>query len=228
VDINFLPIEETIMKSLKVLFFVALFTPWISRAEASPMKFQETVLVAETQQISGVGTVSERKIFSPLTINKNSINNQGATFLVAQVKRFPGAAITSGGIPIFVPGAVNIKRNPNNTGVQKVSVSPTVLQNVTSAGDVFIVNFTKNTLFNNPFTPSDLGQIAVDTNNLLAANFETTTDPITLTFKGETTSYATLNEANDKMFEIISTTGLNDGPVRLNIFGVIVGYGIVP
>jgi hypothetical protein len=127
-----------------------------------------------------------------------------------------------------VPGAVNIKRNPNNTGVQKVSVSPTVLQNVTSAGDVFILNFTKNTLFNNPFTPSDLGQIAVDTNNLLAANFETTTDPITLTFKGETTSYATLNEANDKMFEIISTTGLNDGPVRLNIFGVIVGYGIVP
>ena len=40
------------MKSLKVLFFIALFTPWISRAEASPMKFQETVLVAKTQQLS--------------------------------------------------------------------------------------------------------------------------------------------------------------------------------
>jgi hypothetical protein len=216
------------MKNIKVLFFVALFTPWISRAEASPMKFQETILVAETKQLSGVDTVSEGRVFSPLTINENSITNQGSTFLIAQVKRFPGAAITSGGVPIFVPGAVNIKRNPNNTGVSKVIVSPTVLQNVTSAGDVFILNFTKNTLFNNPFTSTDLGQIAVDTNNLLAANFETTTDPITLTFKGETTSYATLDEANAKMFEIISTTGLKDGPVRLNIFGVIVGYGIVP
>lgn len=216
------------MKSLKVLFFVALFTPWISRAEASPMKFQETVLVAETQQISGVDTVSERRIFSPLTINENSISNQGSTFLISQVKRFPGASITSGGIPTFVPGAVNVKRNPGNTGVRQVIVSPTVLQNVTSAGDVFILNFTKNTLFNNPFTSSDLGQIAVDTNNILAANFESTTDPITLTFGGTTTSYATLAEANAAMFEIISTTGLNDGPVRLNVFGVVVGYGIVP
>ena len=214
------------MKSLKVLFFVALFTPWISRAEASPMKFQETVLVAETQQLSGVDAFSEGRVFSPLTINENSITNQGSTFLIAQAKRFPGAAITSGGVPIFVPGAVNVKRNAGNTGVRQVIVSPTVLQNVTSAGDVFVLNFKKNTLFNNPFTPSDLGQIAVDTNNILAANLETTTDPITLTFKGTTESFATLDAANAKMFEIISTTGLNDGPVRLNIFGVVVGYGI--
>jgi hypothetical protein len=216
------------MKSLKVLLFVALFTPWISTAEASPMKFQETVLASDTQQLSGVDTVSEGSVFSPLTINNNVINNQGSTFLIAQVKRFPGATITNGGVPIRVPNAVNIKRFPDNAGVKKVFVSPVVLQNVTSAGDTFFLNFTKNTLFNNPFTPSELGQIAFDTNNLLAANFETTTDPITLTFKGETTNYATLDEANAAMFEIISTTGLNDGPVALNIYGVIVGYGIVP
>ncbi|MEB3123429.1 MAG: hypothetical protein VKL41_19670 [Snowella sp.] len=216
------------MKSLKVLFFVALFTPWISRAEASPMKFQETVLVAGTQQLSGVDTFSEETVFSPLTINENSITNQGHTFLIAQAKRFPGAAITSGGRPIFVPGAVNVKRNTGNTGVRQVIVSPTVLQNVTSAGDVFILNFTKNTLFNNPFTSSDLGQIAVDTTNILAANFEVTTDPITLTFGGTTTSYETLAEANAAVFEIISTTGLNDGPVLLDVFGVKIGYGIAP
>lgn len=216
------------MKNIKLLFFVALFTPWISRTEASPMKFQETILVAERQQLSGMDTVSEGRFFSPLTINKNSINNQGATFFVAQVKRFPGATINNGGVPTFVPGAVNIKRFPGNTGVQQVIVSPTVLQNVTSAGDSFILNFTKNTLFNNPFTPSELGKIAVDTNNILAANFETSTDPITLTFGGTTTSYATLDAANAKMLEIISTTGLTDGPVRLNIYGVVVGYGIAP
>jgi len=211
------------MKNIKVLFFVALFTPWISRAEASPMKFQETVLVAETQQLSGVDTFSEGSVFSPLTINNNRINNQGSTFLVAQVKRFPGRV---NGNP--VPGSVNVKRFPDNAGVKKVSVSPAVLQNVTSAGDTFFLNFTKNETFNNPFTSTQLGEIAVDTTNLLAANFETTTDPITLTFGGTTTNYATLAEANTAMFEIISTTGLTDGPVVLNIYGVIVGYGIVP
>jgi hypothetical protein len=217
------------MKSVKILFFVALFTPWISRAEASPMKFQETVLVAETQQLSGVDTASEGRVFSPLKINEDSITNQESTFLVAQAKRFPGAAITSGGVPIFVPGAVNVKRNASNTGVRQVIVSPTVLQNVTSAGDVFILNFTKNKLFNNPFTSSDLGQIAVDTTNTIAANFdfEITTD-IILTFGGENFTYDTLDQANAAMFEIISTTGLKDGSVRLNISGVIVGYGIVP
>lgn len=216
------------MKNIKVLFFVALFTPWISRAEASPMKFQQTVLVAETQPLSGVDTFSEGSVFSPLTINENSITSQGSTFLVAQVKRFPGATITNGGVPIRVPNAVNIKRFPDNAGVKKVSVSPAVLQNVTGAGDTFFLNFTKNETFNNPFTSSELGQIAFDTNNILAANFETTTDPITLTFDGETKSYNTLDEANAAMFEIISTTGLTDGPVVLNIYGVIVGYGIVP
>ncbi|MFM7437369.1 MAG: hypothetical protein ACKO2V_02015 [Snowella sp.] len=211
------------MKNIKVLFFVTLFTPWISRVEASPMKFQETVLAAETQQLSGVDTFSERSVFSPLRINNNPINNQGAKFLVAQVKRFPGFI---NGKP--VPGSVTIKRFLDNTGVKKVFVSPAVLQNVTSAGDVFFLNFKKNTLFNNPFTSSDLGQIAVDTTNILAANFETTTDPITLTFDGITTSYETLAEANAAVFEIISTTGLNDGPVRLDVFGVIVGYGLAP
>ena len=123
---------------------------------------------------------------------------------------------------------MNVKRFPDNTGVKKVSVSPAVLENVTSAGDTFFLNFTKNELFNSPFTSTQLGEIAVDTTNLLAANFETTTDPITLTFDGETKSYNTLDEANAAMFEIISTTGLTDGPVVLNIYGVIVGYGIDP
>jgi len=213
------------MKSLKVLFFVALFTPWISRAEASPMKFQETVLVAETQQLSGIDTFSEGSVFSPLTINENSITNQGSTFLIAQVKRFPGTANGQN-----VPGGVNVKRFPENTGVRKVSVSPTVLQNVKSAGDTFFLDFAKNTLFANPFTASELGQIAVDTNNILAANFETptATNVIILTFDGETFEFTTLNAANTKMFEIISTTGLTTGPVNLNIFGVLVGYGIDP
>jgi hypothetical protein len=187
------------------------------------MKFQETVLVAETQQLSGIDTFSEGSVFSPLTINENSITNQGSKFLIAQVKRFPGRV---NGNP--VPGSVNVKRFPDNAGVKKVSVSPAVLQNVTSAGDSFFLNFTKNELFNNPFTSTELGQIAVDTTNLLAKGFETTTDPITLTFDGETKSYNTLDEANAAVFEIISTTGLTDGPVVLNIYGVIVGYGIVP
>jgi hypothetical protein len=76
------------MKNIKVLFFVALFNPWISRVEASPMKFKETILAAETQQLSEMDTFSEGSIFSPLTINNNPINNQGAKFLVAQVKRY--------------------------------------------------------------------------------------------------------------------------------------------
>ncbi len=216
------------MKNIKVLFFVALFTPWLSSAEASPMKFQETVLVAETQQLSGVDTFSEGSVFSPLTINNNGINNQGSTFLIAGVKSFPGTTITKGGVPTSVPNAANIKIFPGNTGVNKVFVSPAVLQNVTSAGDKFFVNFTKNTLFNNPFSSTQLGQIAVDTNNILAANFETTTDPITLTFDGETKSYGHLDEANDAMYPIIAGGGLTQGPVVLNIHGVIVEYGIVP
>ncbi len=212
------------MKSLKVLFFLALFTPWISRAEASPMKFQQTVLVAETQQLSGVDTFSEETVFSPLTINENSITNQGPTFLIAQAKRFPG--FVNGG-PVPVPGAVDVKRNPGNTGVRKVFVSPTILQNLTNVGDSFLLNFTKNALFNNPFTSSDLAQIAVNTNNqLVAGALWETIDKLTVTFAGTTTRYETLTEANAAVFEIISTTGLNDGPVNLNLFGVEVIYVI--
>jgi hypothetical protein len=89
-------------------------------------------------------------------------------------------------VPIRVPNAVNIKRFPDNAGVKKVSVSPAVLQNVTEV-EIPFFNFTKNETFNNPFTSSELGQIAFDTNNILAANFvKPRPDSITLTFDGET------------------------------------------
>jgi len=209
------------MKNIKVLFFVALFTPWVSRAEASPTKFQETVLVAETQQLSGVDTFSEGGVFLPLTIDKNSIHNQGTTFLVAQIKRFPGAVNGN-----KVPNAVNIKRFPENTGVKKVFVSPTVLQKLTSVGDKFLLDFTKNETFNNPFTSTDLGQIAVDTNNqLVAGALWETIDVLTLTFDGKTTSFETLDALNAAMYDIIADP-LTKGTVELNILGVIVEYGI--
>ena len=218
------------MKSLKVLFFVALFTPWISRAEASPLKFQETVLVSDTQQLSGVDTVSEVGVFSPLKIDNDRINNQGATFFLAQVKRFPGATVTSpGGVPVRVPSAVNVKRFPGNTGVRQVVVSNQVLSSITAAGSSFVLNFTKNTLFNNPFSSPDLGQIAFDTNISLVANLETTTDPITLTFDGTTTTYQSFDAANLAMYAIIANAGLTEGgPVLLNVYGVNIGYGILP
>jgi hypothetical protein len=218
------------MKTLKILFFVALFTPWVSRAAATPFHFQETVLTAEKLHLAELNTSTERSVFTLPVIDKNSINNQRATFLISQVavKRFPGAAITNSGGAVVVPNAVNVKRSSTNQGVSKVVVSKAVIRNVTTAGDSFFLNFNKNDSFNNPFTSPELAQIATDTNNTLAANFETTTDPITVTFQGTTESFKTLEAANIKMSEIISTNGLEKGPVRLNIYGVIVGYGIIP
>ena len=216
------------MKSVKILFFVALFTPWISRVEASPMKFQETVLVAETQQLSGVDTLSEVGVFSPLKINNDRINNQGATFYLAQVKRFPGGTITSsGGVPVRIPDALNVKRFSGNTGVRQVILSNQVIQNLTAVGQTFVLNFTKNAFFNDPFSSPDLGQIAVDTNNqLVAGALWETIDELTLTFDGETTSFNSLDDLNNAMYKIIAEGGLSNGPVALNVYGVNVVYGI--
>ena len=211
------------MKSPKILFFVLLFAPSISRVEASPINFQQTVFVAEKQQISGVDNSSETGIFFPINANKESINSDKRTFLIAGKKRFPGA-IGTRGQTIFVPQAVNVQRE---TGVTGVSLSKTVLENVTTAGDSFLLDFAKNDSFKQPFTSSELSTIATDTNNTLAANFATTTAPITVTFQGTTDSFSTLQTANIKMSEIISANGLAQGPVRLNIYGVIVGYEIV-
>ena len=207
------------MKSLKVLFFVALFTPWISRAEASPMKFQETVLVAETQQLSGVDTVSEGRVFSSLTINEDSVTNQESTFLVAQAKRFPGAI---NGKP--VPDAVNVKRSPTGT-ISKVTVSQEVLRNFTSAGDSFFLSFTKNKLFNDPFAIAQLGQIAFDTNNILVPNLETTTDPIFLEYDGNTLTFDNFGDANNSMRALIALTNFANGDIFLKINGASIGYG---
>ena len=207
------------MKSLKVLFFVALFTPWISRAEASPMKFQETVLVAKMQQLSGVDTFSEEIVFLPLTINKDSIHKQGATFVIAQAKRFPGFV---NGKP--VPGAVNVKRSPTGA-IVKVTISQEVLKNFTGAGDTFFLDFTKNKLFNDPFAVSELGQIAFDTNNLLVSNLETTTDPIFLTYDGNTLTFETFGAANTAMASLIALTNFANGDIFLNINGAEIGYG---
>ena len=210
------------MKTLKFIVLIVLFTPWISRAEASPFKPQETHLAAGKQYISELDTGSFKL--------NNSFDKQGEVLLISQTpsgKRFPGATINSGGNPVVVPNALIIKRGPNNSGVSKVIVSPTVLQNVTAAGDKLVVNFTKNTLFNNPFTSQDLGTIATSTNTILAAGLEVTTDPITVTFKDQTNNYANLDEANAALYNIIADTGLTDGPVSLNIYGVTVVYGIV-
>jgi hypothetical protein len=218
------------MKTLKVLFFVALFTPWIPRAEASPLKFQETVLLSDIQQLSGVDTLSEVGVFSPLKINNDRINNQGATFYLAQVKRFPGGTITSsGGVPVRIPDALNVKRFSGNTGVRQVILSNQVIQNLTAVGQTFVLNFTKNAFFNNPFSSPDLGQIAVDTNNqLVAGALWQTIDELALTFNGETTSFNSLDDLNNAMLGIISDTGLKNGPVLLNLYGVNVVYGILP
>lgn len=211
------------MKTLKFIVLIALFTPWISRAEASPFQSQETLLTAEKQYISELDTISFKV--------DNNLNNQGNTFLISQaqppVKRFPGATINTPSGVVPVPNAVIIKRGPDNSGVSKVIVSPTILQNVTSAGDKLVVNFAKNTLFNNPFSSQDLGTIATSTNTILAAGLEVTTDPITVTFKDQTNNYANLDEANAALYNIIADTGLTDGPVILNIYGVTVVYGIV-
>jgi hypothetical protein len=207
------------MQNLKILFFVALCTPWISRAEASPVKFQETVLVAEAKQFSGVDTVSEGNFFSPLTINEGSVTNQESTFLIAQAKRFPGSI---NGRP--VPDAVNVKRSPTGS-ISRVSVSKDVLQSFTSAGDSFFLNFKKNELFNNPFTPGQLGEIAFDTNNLLVPNLATTTDPITLTYDGNTLNFETFGAANTAMASLIALTNFANGDIFLSIYGATIGYG---
>jgi hypothetical protein len=207
------------MKNIKVLFFVALFTPWISRAEASPMKFQETVLVAETQQLSGVDTVSEGRVFSPLTINENSVANQESTFVLAQAKRFPGAI---NGKP--VPDAVNVKRSPTGA-ITKVTVSQEVLRNFTSAGDSFFLSFTKNRLFNDPFAIAQLGKIAFDTNNILVPNLEVTTDPISLEYDGNIVTFETFDDANKAMASLIALTNFANGDIFLNINGAEIGYG---
>jgi hypothetical protein len=207
------------MKNIKVLLFVALFTPWISRAEASPMKFQETVLVAETQQLSGVDTFSEGRVFSPLTINEDSVTNQESTFVLAQAKRFPGSI---NGKP--VPDAVNVKRSPTGA-ISKVTVSQEVLSNFTSAGDSFFLEFTNNTLFKDPFTVAQLGQIAFDTNNLLVPNLETTTDPIFLTYDGNTLTFETFDAANAAMASLIALTNFANGDIFLSINGASIGYG---
>jgi hypothetical protein len=207
------------MKSLKVLFFVALFTPWISRAEASPMKFQETVLVAKTQQLSGVDTASEGIVFLPLTINKDSIHNQGAIFVIAQAKRFPGSV---NGRP--VPEAVNVKRSPTSP-ISTVTVSKEVLENFTSAGDSFFLNFTNNKLFKTPFTTAQLGQIAFDTNIILVGNLETTTDPIFLEYDGKTLTFETFGAANTAMSSLIALTDFAEGNILLGINGATIEYG---
>jgi hypothetical protein len=207
------------MKNIKVLFFVALFTPWISRAEASPMKFQETVLVADTQQLSGVDTVSEGRVFSPLTINEDNVTNQESTFVLAQAKRFPGAI---NGKP--VPDAVNVKRSPTGA-ITKVTVSQEVLRNFTSAGDSFFLSFTKNTLFNDPFAIAQLGQIAFDTNNILVPNLEVTTAPISLEYDGDIVIFETFDDANKAMRSLIALTNFANGDIFLNIYGASIGYG---
>jgi hypothetical protein len=203
------------MKNIKVLFFVALFTPWLSKAEASPMKFQETVLVAETQQLSGVDTFSEGSVFSPLTINNNRTNNQGAKFLVAQVKKaFPGVTITNGGLPVSVPNTLTTKSFPDNIGVKKVFASPAVLQKVTSAGEKFVLN--------TAFTSTQLDEIAVDTNNqLMAGALGETIDELTLTFDGTKTSSNSLEGLNDATYTIIADTDSTKETVKLNIYEVI-------
>lgn len=205
------------MKNIKVLFFVALFTPWISRAEASPMKFQETVLFAETQQLSGVDTASEGRVFSPLTINEDSVANQESTFFVAQAKRFPGTVNGN-----KVPDAVNVKRSPTGA-ITKVTVSQEVLNKFTSSGDSFFLDFSKNEFFN--FTVAQLGEIAFDTNNLLVPNLETTTDPITLTYDGNTQDFETFGAANAAMASLIALTNFANGDIILNINGASIGYG---
>jgi hypothetical protein len=207
------------MKSLKILFFVALFTPWISRAEASPVKFQETVLFAEAKQFSGVDTVSEGKFFSPLTINEGSVTNQESTFLIAQAKRFPGFV---NGRP--VPDAVNVKRSTSGA-ISKVIVSKDVLANFTSAGDSFFLNFTNNKSFKVPFTIAQLGQIAFDTNEILVPNLATTTDPIFLTYDGKTLTFETFGAANTAMESLIALTDFANGNILLGINGATIEYG---
>jgi hypothetical protein len=205
------------MKNIKVLFFVALFTPWISRAEASPMKFQETVLVAEAQQLSGVDTVSEGRVFSPLTINEDSATNQESTFVIAGVKRFPGTVNGN-----KVPDAVNVKRSPTGA-ITKVTVSQEVLKKFTSAGDSFFLNFSKNEFFN--FTVAQLGEIAFDTNILLVNNLESTDDPIFLTYDGKTQTFGTFGAANTEMESLIALTNFANGNILLGINGATIEYG---
>lgn len=216
------------MKSPKILLFVLLLAPSLSRVEASPINFQQTVFVAEKQQVSGFDNSSETGVFSPININKQRINNNKGTFLIAGKKRFPGA-IGTRGQTIFVPQAVNVQREAGGTGVAGIFVSKTVLENVTTAGDSFLLDFAKNDNFNQPFTSPELSTIATDTNNILAANFQTTTAPITVTFQGDTQSFGNdLNAANTRMSQLITQTGLTQGPVSLNIYGVNVEYVILP
>ena len=214
------------MKTLKVLFFVALFVPCIARAEASPLKSQNAVLIAEKQQVSGVNNASETGVFSPTNLNKDGINNDNGTLLIAGGKKFPGVIGRPNTPSLDVPNAVTVKRGPNNSGISKVIVSKTVLKNVTSAGDSFFLNFTDNDTFNNPFTSEELGQIAFDTNNILVPGLtEVPGYPITLSYDGRTTTFDTFGSANDSMRTLITLTDFANGDVFLSIYGVDIGYG---
>lgn len=214
------------MKTLKVLFFVALFVPCIARAEASPLKSQNAVLIAEKQQVSGVNNASETGVFSPTNLNKDGIKNDNGTLLIAGGKKFPGVIGRPNTPSLDVPNAVTVKRGPNNSGISKVIVSKTVLKNVTSAGDSFFLNFTDNDTFNNPFTSEELGQIAFDTNNILVPGLtEVPGYPITLSYDGRTTTFDTFGSANDSMRTLITLTDFANGDVFLSIYGVDIGYG---
>jgi len=214
------------MKTLKVLFFVALFLPCIARAEASPLKFQNAVFVAEKQKISGVNNSSETGIFAPTNISKDRINNDNGTLLIAGGKKFPGVIGRPNTPSLDVPNAVTVKRGPNNSGISKVIVSKTVLKNVTSAGDSFFLNFENNDTFNNPFTSEELGEIAFDTNNILVPNLEVVTGyPITLKYDGNTITFPNFGDANKTMRDLIALTNFANGDIFLSIYGVDIGYG---
>jgi hypothetical protein len=219
------------MKTLKVLFFVALFVPCIARAEASPLKSQNAVLIAEKQQVSGVNNASETGVFSPTNLNKDGINNDNGTLLIAGGKKFPGVIGRPNTPSLDVPNAVTVKRGPNNSGISKVIVSKTVLKNVTSAADFFFLNFENNDTFNNPFTSEDLGEIAFDTNNILVPGLkEVTGFPITLSYDGKTSTFDTFDAANTAMESFIALTNLpkEKGYIVLSIYGVDIGYGNGP
>jgi hypothetical protein len=214
------------MKTLKVLFFVALFLPCIARAEASPLKFQNAVFVAEKQKISVVNNSSETGIFAPTNISKDRINNDNGTLLIAGGKKFPGVIGRPNTPPLDVPNAVTVKKGPNNSGISRVIVSKTVLKNVTSAGDSFFLNFADNDTFNNPFTSEELGQIAFDTNNILVPGLnEVPGYPITLSYDGRTSTFDTFGSANDSMRTLIALTDFANGDIFLSIYGVDIGYG---